>query len=79
MAKFYKSQAAIDTERVLKRIERASVKAVSAVSSRVTRDGELEAYDGIESAREIREMFTKIFADFSRSATFRRLAAKKSG
>jgi hypothetical protein len=36
--------------------DKLSVKAVSAVSDRVDREGELAAYDGIEAAREIREM-----------------------
>jgi hypothetical protein len=61
-------------KRMLEKLDRISVKAVSIVSDKITPDGRLPAYAGIEAAREIRAMLTKVFADFSRSRKFRSLA-----
>ena len=75
--RFYQSRAARDAERTLRKIDRASVKAVSLVSDKIDRDGVLEAYEGVEAAREIRNLFTKIFADLNRNSTFRRIASSR--
>ena len=74
----YQSKAARDANRVLKRIDRAAVKAVSICQNAVDREGVIEAYEGIEAARQIRELFTEIFVTFSRDTTFRRLASTRS-
>lgn len=68
---------AADAKRTLARIERLSVKAVSVVMGKVDREGELSAYEGIEAAREIREMITRVFADFSRSRAFHSVAVSR--
>lgn len=74
MAKQYISRAALEARRTVAKLDRLSVKAVSIVMDRVDREGELAAYDGIEAARDIRARMVKIFADFSRSRTFRKYA-----
>jgi len=69
MAKPRKRKNTIDTRAapMLKRLDRLSVKIVSLVANKVDRDGVLEAYEGIEAAREVRALMVAAFADFNRA------------
>ena len=74
MSKQYISRAALEAKRTVAKLDRLSVKVVSLVMDRVDPEGELAASDSIKAARDIRARMVKIFADFSRSRTFRKYA-----
>lgn len=48
-------------KRLYAKCDRIAVKIVTMVANRMDRDGVLEAYEGIEAAREIRELLIKSF------------------
>jgi len=73
--KTYQSRAAIEAQRTINKIDRAAVKIITMVVKKAQRNGVLTAYDGVETAREARAIIIKIFAEFSRSAEFRRMSA----
>lgn len=52
--------------RIAAEIDKLSVKIVTAVAAKVDRNGVLEAYEGIEAAREVRALITKFFATNNR-------------
>lgn len=54
-------QAVRHRDRVRRKADKMSVQIVSKVMDRVMKDGSLLAYDGIEVAREIREMIVAEF------------------
>ena len=63
MSKKKRPPAATRAKRMTNKLDRLAVKIVTLVSNRVDRDGMLEAYDGIEAAREIRELMVRAFRE----------------